>query len=103
MTDRDRLLGELKAAADVRQRYRKSLTEAQGRVAEVRAKLRATREFKAIKAAKNAVLMREREWKRACDSHDAVETELLTGMTGLQLFDQAVADGQAAIVEAAPA
>ncbi len=87
MNEKDRLLNELKAAADVRDRYRLSLTEAQGRVVEARAKVRATAEAKRLRAARHTVKQREREYATACESHDQVEAELLTGMTGLELFD----------------
>ncbi len=103
MTDRDKLLHELRAAVDVRDHYRAALSEAQERVGLMRSELRLTKQWKALKAARAAVKKREQEWRRACDSHDAVEGEPLSGKTGLQLFDQAVAGGQAAIVEAAPA
>jgi hypothetical protein len=85
--EKDRLLNELKAAADVRDRYRQILTTAQGRLVELRAKLRATHEAKNLAALKRTIKVREKDLAAACDSHDQVEAELLTGMTGLELFD----------------
>ena len=67
--------------------------------AEAKAKLRTTREFKAVKAAEATVGWLEREWMRSCDSHDAVETELLTGMMGLEIFDAPKTNGKAVMAE----
>jgi hypothetical protein len=89
MSDFDRLLGELKTADEVRRRHGRAVSKAQVDAQAAKAKIRSTPQYKAWQGAK-ATLQRElRQYREACDSHDAVETELLTGMTGLDLFDAA--------------
>jgi hypothetical protein len=87
MKERDRLLGELKVASEVKDTHRAAVSEATQNIGRAKAALRATREYKALLAAKNTRKTREKQYKDACDSHDQVERELLTGMTGMDLFD----------------
>jgi hypothetical protein len=89
MNDRDRLLGELKDADEVRRRHGRAVSKAQADAQAAKAKIRSSPQYKAWLGSK-ATLMRElRQYREACDSHDQVELELLTGMTGLELFDHA--------------
>jgi hypothetical protein len=98
MTDRDRLLGDLKAADEVRRRHGRAVSKAQADAQAAKAKIRITAQYKAWQLAE-ANLQRElKQYREACNSHDQVEAELLTGKTGLELFDGAKQSAEAEAV-----
>ena len=85
--ERDRLLGELKTADEVRRKHGRAVSKARELTERAKAMIRTTPQYKAWQGSKATLKREERQYRDACDSHDAVEAELLTGMTGLELFD----------------
>jgi hypothetical protein len=87
--DRSQILAELRDAARAREEARRALTEAQERFLPARARVRASREWKALVNAKGSIRLMARELAAAIERHDAIEAELFTGETGFPLFDRA--------------
>jgi hypothetical protein len=83
----ENLLPELHKAIEIRRQHRTDLSEAQERLSKVRAELRACPQYKALKAVKATIKTKWRDYVRAQDGVEAVEAELLHGLTGLPLMD----------------
>ncbi len=89
MIDRNALLHDLKRAVVAKVERRKALSAAEAAVATAGAGVRVSPAWKKMLAVKATAKRLQREYDRACASVEGVETEILTGMTGLELFDAA--------------
>jgi hypothetical protein len=89
MTDieKDQLLDDLMKSVDVIERRKERIASAKNELELAEAGMLASKLGKIFVAAKCAVGTATRELADARDSHDAIERELRSGMTGLSLFD----------------
>jgi hypothetical protein len=92
--ERSRILVELRDSARAREDARMALTAAQERLGPIRARLRACREWKALIGAKGSAKVAARELAASIERHDAIEAELFSGRTGLELFDAPRSNGK---------
>jgi hypothetical protein len=100
---KDELLADLVKAADLKDIRKATIEDAEAKVFQCKYDLASTKQARALETAKEALDLRKREYVAACDAHDAVENELRTGLTGLQMFDAAIKNGQGAVVQEAQA
>lgn len=85
--EKNQLLGELMKSVDTIELRKQRILQAQEELERAETALHESKLGKIFAAAKHAVGTAKRELSDARDSHDAIEGELRSGMTGLMLFD----------------